>query len=637
MTTNYPVRGTMRGLMRRHVALLLLRIGQLLPLQWRRHPIPQRIAVWLRGMRLDAGRAACGVEFTEEQERELKRRIAVLDEVAGIHVILIANSDGKWIRRSLKSLCRTRYPGLHIAVLFTESSARVAASAVQEVRPVALECVQLADDSHASRSLAINHVVDISGSEFTLIIRAGDIVSPALFATLAETVAAVPSADLIYTDELIVDHKGTTRKTLYKPAWSPEFALSQPYTGAATFYRTKLVQQVGGVRISAGNAQEWDLLLRVSERARTVVHKPEVLFFRLDRDPLSKEPPALRQEAAMDVAYQALRRRGMDGSVRPGRTSEVVSLCPRPTKSDRVSIIISTRDRHELLKTCIDSILEKTDYSNFEIVVVDNDSQESATHELLDQYTSNGAVRVVRVPGPFNYSTINNIGARTCYSKFLLLLNNDVEVISPQWLNVLVSWGEQREVGAVGARLYFPNDTLQHSGVVLRGEGSGSKPAFHAHKTFAAGDPGYMSRLHSTCNYSTVTGACLLVRASDFEAVGGLDERLSVAYNDIDLCLKLRSCGFRVVWTPECELFHHESASRKTDEARNQRWKSEQIWMHEKWGQALCADPYYNPNLTLERSDFSVAGDDEKSRIRDIRVIHREKLDKETKLSSFAG
>jgi GT2 family glycosyltransferase len=277
---------------------------------------------------------------------------------------------------------------------------------------------------------------------------------------------------------------------------------------------------------------------------------------------------------------------------------------PIPDPPPKVSIIIPTCNQHRLLGQCIDSVRAKTTYPNYEIVVIDNRSDEPATLAYLAELESSGAARVLRYAQPFNYSAINNWAVEQVDGELIAMMNNDIEVISPEWLTEMVSHVLRPDVGAVGAKLYYANDTIQHAGVIT---GLGGV-AGHSHKHCSRHDPGYFRRLFLTQNLSAVTGACLVVRREAYLRAGGLDsEKLAIAFNDVDFCLKLTELGLRNVWTPYAELYHHESVSRGPEDTPEKvvRFQQEIARMKERWGNRLLQDPCYSPRLTLDREDFS--------------------------------
>jgi len=281
----------------------------------------------------------------------------------------------------------------------------------------------------------------------------------------------------------------------------------------------------------------------------------------------------------------------------------------------KVSIIIPTKDKIDLLDQCISSIKKLSTYDNYEIIVINNGSVEDKSIEYFEKISHNGVV-VVNDNEPFNYSRINNLGFSYASGDHICLMNNDIEILSPDWIEEMLSFSQSDEVGCVGARLWYPDDTLQHGGVII---GLGGI-AGHSHKYLEKGAVGYFGRAALPQALSAVTAACLMVKASVFREVNGLDEGLSVAFNDVDFCLRVREAGYRNVWTPYAEMYHHESASRGTEDTPEKqiRFNSEIAFMKNRWGDLLGKDPYYSPNLTIEREDFSFAKTPRVNTVRDM-------------------
>jgi GT2 family glycosyltransferase len=278
---------------------------------------------------------------------------------------------------------------------------------------------------------------------------------------------------------------------------------------------------------------------------------------------------------------------------------------PVPEQAPLASVIIPTRNGEALLRQCIDTIRERTEYKNYEIVVVDNQSDDPQTLAYLSELRKTGGVKVIRYDHPFNFSAINNFAARECQGEVLCFMNDDIEILSPGWLDEMVSQGMRPEIGAVGARLWYPDGRLQHGGVVL---GLGGV-AGHAMKYSYIGNRGYMGRSVLVQNYTAVTAACMLVRRQVFDEVGGFDEEnLAVAFNDVDICIRIYQAGYNNLWTPYAEFNHHESASRGAEDTpeKQRRFTLEAEYMLNKWGPVLERDPAYNPNLTRCGEDFSL-------------------------------
>lgn len=404
-------------------------------------------------------------------------------------------------------------------------------------------------------------------------------------------------ADVVYTDEDRLDDRGVPSDPWFKPDWSPETALTRDYVGRLCVMRRNALESVGGVRDVFETARWNDALFRVTENTDRVVHVARVLCHRHVRNAVDVRDLALAVEVA-------LRRRGESAAVNPlGTGVEVQYLVPG---DERVCVIVPTRDRADLLGPCIASLFERTAYSNFELLVVDNGSRESETLDLFAEWERREPrrFRVLRDPSPFNYSRLNNEAVRASGAPFVLLLNNDTEVIAPEWMEAMLGQARRPAIGAVGALLLYPDGTVQHGGVVLGILGL----AGHAHRFLSSNTAGYHGALELDTNYLAVTGACLMLEKRKYEQAGGLDESLAVSYNDVDLCLKLHRAGYRNVVVPRAELFHYESKSRGGDDtpAKVARAMEEVGMIRKRWPAWASRDPYYNPNLTVDSEDFGL-------------------------------
>ena len=403
-------------------------------------------------------------------------------------------------------------------------------------------------------------------------------------------------ADLIYSDEDKLTEHGFD-SPIFKPDWSPDYFLSCNYICHFTIIRRELVQRVGGFRPEFDGAQDYDLFLRVTEQSARIDHIPRVLYH-WRRSDISTADNIRRKPGSLETGRLALeahlRRRRQPGHISVDWRTHAYWIKREMPEAKKISIIIPVRDRVDLLARCLDSLTSKTTYAPYEIVVVDNDSQT----EEARAYFSDFKHKLLHYTGPFNFSAINNAAVEQTDSPWLLFLNSDVEVIDGEWLTIMAEHVQRPEVGAVGARLLYPDDTIQHGGVVVGVGGI----AEHAFRGLPAEAPGVCRQLQVTRNYSAVTGACLLTRRDVFNEVGGFDEeRLPVTFNDVDLCLKMRRAGFLVVYTPFAKLYHHESATR-----RHTVEPLETEVMRERWSAVLEEDPYYNRNLSRERADFSL-------------------------------
>ena len=423
--------------------------------------------------------------------------------------------------------------------------------------------------------------------EFVGFVAPGDTLTPDALLAMAEAVAGRTDADLVYSDEV-----GPDGDTFHKPGWSPELLLAQPYVLRFAAYRRELVLAVGGERATAGGSRDYDLALRVAEAARQVIHVPRVLC-RVGRN-------RIPLDTDLRVAADAAARRGLAAVVTRSPAAHVHAVSLEPRQRPPVTVIVPTRDRLDLLRPCVQSLLAKTSYPDLRLTIVDNGSRLPETIAQLQAWQRQPRVRVLPDPAPFDYSALMNRAVRAADTPLVVLLNNDTEVIAPRWLDEMVGWIEQPGVGAVGAKLYYGNDTIQHAGIVLGIGGVAS----HGHKGLPRHAPGYHGLLHSVRDVSAVTGACMLTRRDVFVQLGGFDETLPVAYNDVDYCLRLRQHGHRVLFAPLAELYHHEGQSRGDDRRGAQRFDRAIALMQARWGEALRQDPFYNPCLSLQATDY---------------------------------
>jgi GT2 family glycosyltransferase len=508
----------------------------------------------------------------------------------------VFNTPVDWLQAAVNSVLAQVYQNWELVLIDDASTdeASLAALATLTSSDPRIRLTKL--DQNGGISAASNQGLKIAAGEWIGLLDHDDLLEPdALFHNVRH-LQTHPDTDLIYSDEDKITDAGFDAP-FFKPDWSPDFFLSYNYMCHFTIWRRHLVEEVGGFRPEFDGAQDYDLFLRFIERTQRIHHIPRILYHwrrsvASTSDNIRRKPMAL--DAGKNAIGEHLQRRGEPGYVAVDWRTHAYWVKREITRPRRVSIFIPVRDRISLLSQCIESVVSKTTYADYEIVIVDNDSE---TEEARD-YFAHTPHRLLHYPGPFNYSAINNFAVEQADSPWLLFLNNDVEVIEGEWLSAMVEHVQRPEVGAVGARLLYPDDTVQHAGVVMGVGGI----AEHAFRGFGAEDPGVCRQLQVTRNYSSVTGACLLTRREVFEEMDGFDEeQLPVTFSDVDLCLKMRRAGYLIVYTPFAKLYHHESASRQ----RSAEPRESDV-MRERWAEILTRDPYYNPNLSRKAADFSL-------------------------------
>jgi GT2 family glycosyltransferase len=416
-----------------------------------------------------------------------------------------------------------------------------------------------------------------------------------------------PDADFLYSDEDKLDLHGDRVEPNFKPDWSPETLRSRNYICHFTVLKKSLYESIGGFRTGFDGSQDYDLVLRASESARQIVHVPKVLYhwrMHAASTAFAKGTKNYAYDAGKRAVAEHLARLNIDASVHDGPILGTYQVVHHLRTQPLVSIIIPNKDQVAMLSRCIES-LAKSSYANYEVVIVENGSQLPETHAYYRELAKQPHIRIVEWTRPFNYASVNNFAAAQAKGELLLFLNNDTEAINPDWLEAMVKLAVQPGVGAVGAKLYYADDTIQHAGIVI---GMGGV-AGHSHLFYPRQAQGYMQRLRITQNVAAVTAACLLMPRKVFEQVGGFDEGFVLAFNDVDLCLAVLKAGHRIVWTPDAELYHLESKTRGYEDTaeKQARFKREYDLFHLKWSGFLKAgDPYYSPHFRLDRPDFAL-------------------------------
>ncbi|MBN2719171.1 MAG: glycosyltransferase family 2 protein [Deltaproteobacteria bacterium] len=524
-------------------------------------------------------------------------------------VMPVYNPDPQMLTDTIESILAQTYPHFELCIADDCSTRPGVIDVLRQYarRDARIKVVFREENGHISRSS--NSALALCTGAFVALMDHDDLLPVHALNEVALAIEAQPDVNIVYTDEDKIDAGGKRTEPNFKPAWNPDLLYSQNYVSHLGVYRHALIKEVGGFREGLEGAQDHDLLLRCAMACggKGIVHIPKVLYhWRVGEGStaLHAEEKTYTTSAGIRAVKEALGTRVAD--VIQGRypnTYRVSWALPDPLPL--VSLIMPTHNGMRITKRAIDSILELTVYRNYEIIVVDNNSDDPDALAYFDEIATHDKISVIRYPKPFNFSAINNFAVQHAKGTVLGFVNNDVEVITADWLREMVSHAMRPEIGCVGAKLYYADGRLQHAGVVL---GIGGV-AGHSHKYFDSDEPGYRSRIHLTQNYSAVTAACLLIRADIFRAVNGFNEtELAVAFNDVDFCLKVRSAGYRNLWTPYAELYHHESVSRGAEDnpEKVKRFNGEVAYMIDTWGDALTKDPCYNPNLTLRHENFTL-------------------------------
>lgn len=601
---------------------------------WRRINSPKRLLrTGGRALRLVRSEGVTGlwrrISFLDAAERDYRKWIAAYDalsesdrEAIRAHirrmpdppllsiVMPVYNTDERWLRRAILSVRAQLYGRWELCIADDASTAA-------HVRPILAEAAA-ADarirvvyrDANGGIAAASNSALALAtGSHVGLLDHDDELSEHALY-LVACTLEQDPSTEFLYSDEDKLDERGRRCLPYFKPDWNPDLLLEQNYITHFAVYRRTLLARLGGFRPGFEGSQDFDLVLRAAELIgpERIRHVPFVLYHWRMAEGSTAQVSANKGfavDSARRAVTEALQRRGVRATVEPGLVSDfghVAYAVPDP--EPLVSLIIPTRDGYRLLKGCLEGIFGRTTYRNIEVVVLDNGSTNPELLAYFDVIRSDPRVRVLPYPHPYNHSKMNNFGVTEARGEVLGLLNDDVDVVSPGWLTEMVGQAMRPEIGAVGARLLYPDGTLQHAGILLGIGGA----AGHFSKHLPAQHPAMGLRTFVAQSLSAVTAACMVLRKKAYLEIGGFDEELGLVFNDVDLCLRLGERGYRNLWTPFATLYHYESVTRGRDDRPDnvEPFRRNLARMQNRWGASL-QQAAYNPNLTLDREDGGLA------------------------------
>lgn len=452
-----------------------------------------------------------------------------------------------------------------------------------------------------------NAALEMADGEFIGLFDHDDLLTPDALYEVVKVINEKEDVDFIYSDEDKIEaDTGRLYDPHFKQDWAPDTFRSYNYICHFTVIKKALLEKVGYFRKEFDGSQDYDLFLRLTEKANRIYHISKILYhWRAHPNSTAQklEAKSYVVDAGIRALEEHLKRIGLEGTAESGLQEGVYNIKYLIKDNPKISIIIPNKDHKEDLKLCIDTILQKSTYNNYEIIVVENNSETKKIRKYYQEIQKQDNIQVVTWNEGFNYSKINNFGAEYATGEYLILLNNDIEIITPNWMEEMLMHCQREDVGIVGAKLYYPDNTMQHAGVII---GIGGV-AGHSHKYFDRDDPGYFSRLKIVQNLSAVTAACLMVRKDVFDAVDGLDVGFEVAFNDVDFCLRVRQLGKKVIFTPYVECYHYESKSRGLEDSpeKQERFQNEINRFKERWGECM-RDPYYNENLTLTSENFAL-------------------------------
>jgi GT2 family glycosyltransferase len=549
-------------------------------------------------------------QLRAEDINTLQTRIRSCRNTPLVSVVMpVYNPNLAWLAEAIESVRHQLYPQWQLCIADDASTDPDVAPMLRAYAEQDSRIVVHVRSQNGHISACSNDALAMATGEWVALLDHDDLLSHDALLRMVAAIDRHPETRVLYSDEDKIDEQGRRSDPYFKCDWNRDLFYSQNMISHLGVYHTMLVREVGGFRKGYEGSQDYDLALRCVERLKDeqIHHVPRVLYhWRIHAEstangPGAKPYAALAGERALNDHFARMGVAAKATAFEAGyRVRYTVPELPL------VTIIIPTHNAVGLLRTCVTSVIERTTYPHYEILIIDNRSDDPATLAYLRDIARLDNVRVERDAQPFNYSAINNAAVRSANGTVVALLNNDVEVISHDWLDEMVSHAMRPGVGAVGAKLLYSDGSVQHAGVILGVHGI----AGHAHRFVQRASAGYCGRAALVQSFSAVTAACLVVRKDLYEKVGGLNEKeLAIACNDIDFCLRLGQAGYRTVWTPHAELYHHESATRGFDDtpAKMARSAGENAYMREHWGQLLAADPCYSPNLSLDDEDFALA------------------------------
>lgn len=529
-------------------------------------------------------------------------------------VVPTYNSKPEWLDACFNSVLDQSYTNWQLIIVDDASTDLATLNCLKKWQAEKHDRISIVyREKNGHISAATNSGLTRVSGDYVCFLDHDDTLAPQALNELATTISENQDVNIIYSDEDLMSETGERLIPHFKSNWNPELLLAHNYVTHLCCYKTDIIRQLNGMRAGVDGAQDYDLILRASRMVKPeqIIHIPKVLYhWRMveGSTAMSSGEKSYTSKAGLTALRDHM------AEINPAVTVEYAERdnfynINWPNSNDtfsqpKVSVIIPTRDGLDVLKPCIEGLIHNTSYTNLEIVILDNGSVEKETFSYFAQLSSYDFIKVVRDNGPFNYSAINNHAVKESTGDLICLLNNDIEIINDDWLYEMVSLAIRPEVGCVGAKLLYPDDTIQHAGVIL---GLGGYAA-HSHRGIGRNEPGYFCRAQLRQNLSAVTAACLLVKREIYNEVGGLDEQFEVAYNDVDFCLRVRAAGYQNIYTPNSELYHHESKTRGSDntKSKQKRFDKEKALLLERWSIIIENDPAYNPNLTRSREDFSL-------------------------------
>ena len=554
--------------------------------------------IWFREKRLNQE----DLKLQTEQKWEQKVVISV--------VVPIFRTPEPFLRQMIESVINQTYPFWELCIADgsgnTEKTRTVVEEYVKKDNRILYQVLQenlgIADNTNTAMNMA--------SGDYIALFDHDDLLEPdALFEIAEAAMKSQGNADVLYTDEdKVAADLSEYFQPHFKPDFSPDLLRSNNYICHLFVVKRLLAVSVGGQRKEFDGAQDYDFILRCCEQAKSIVHIPKILYhWRVHKASTADNPASKRYafEAGKRAIEAHLKRMKVTGTVSATKDLGFYRVKYKVQGNPFISIVIPNKDNMGILKRCIDSIQSKSTYRNYEVIIVENNSKEPDTFAYYKSIDGKNGISVIYWEEEFNYSRINNYGIMHAKGDYIVCLNNDISVITPDWMEELLGNCQRKEVGITGARLYFPDNTIQHAGIVV-GMGGSAGSMFVG---MSRNRTGYMHKAAIQQNLSAVTAACFMVKRQAFEQAGGFDEKLAVAFNDVDFCLRVRQAGYLVVYNPDAQMYHDESKTRGYEDTpeKQARFQKEKDYLRSRWPEIMeQGDPYYNRNLSLEKCDYTI-------------------------------
>jgi O-antigen biosynthesis protein len=549
---------------------------------------------------------------TPDKLAQMKATLPTLDYQPLISIIVPTyNTPPAYLRGAIDSVLAQIYPHWELCIADDASPLPHIRNILEEYSQKDSRIKYAIRSENGHISAASNSALALAKGEYVSLLDHDDLLTPDALYTIVSLLNQHPEADFIYSDEDKIDECGQLREPFFKPDWCPDSYLARNYTCHFSTYRHEIIKKIGGFRLGYEGSQDYDLTLRFTEKTDKIFHIPQILYhWRIHYASASANTAAkpYAYQAAIAAIGDAISRRGEIGKVLSHpRFPGYYQIRYQIKNYDLVTIVIPTRNLGKVLDRCLASIFDRSTYPNYEVLLIDNGSDEAESLEIIRFWQQKEAKRlkVIVLDVPFNYSYLNNYAVSQTEAKYLLFLNNDTEVLTDDWIEAMVEQAQRPSIGAIGAKLLYPDNTIQHAGVII---GLGGI-AGHGHKNFPPDHPNHFGQIDTMNNYSAVTAACLMCRRDVFLEVGGFNEDLKVAFNDVDLCLKIQRRGYNNIYLPHVILYHYESKSRGFDNnpEKQARFDAEIQLMLQLWSREIAYDRCYSPHLTRHREDYSLA------------------------------